>query len=304
MSQCPQRTQHHLSTRRQLGQLFLKRLIHVKLAHILKLVALFHRLDLGGNLFKEAMRHTLLHRTALIRIENEHLADQVNLVLAHVLALCARRIVKNVVLERFARFIGQRQHPTQRIVRLDPRLAIGHIRRAHRVKNEFELLEMIVAGKDGFTQNHLAIDAGDTPHIHAVLVLARAQHNLGRAIPSRSHILAEQHIIVFLVFDTAGHAKVCDLDGAIAIDQNVLRLDVAMNHVTPVNIEHTIQNLIQDKTAMIARNVNVAVTAHRLQCRLHLWHHIVHLLIARNVLVLGQHTIDHVDDVGMVKMHQ
>ena len=87
------------------------------------------------------------------------------------------------------------------------------------------------------TMSHLAKDTADTPHINTITVIGRAKQDLGRAVPARRHVIGEDDRvrlvggggwILVVVAHRAGEAKVGNLHQAVAIQEEVGGLHVAV----------------------------------------------------------------------------
>ena len=79
------------------------------------------------------------------------------------------------------------------------------------------------------TMSHLAKDAAATPHINTIAVIGRAKQNLGRAVPSGSDIIRQRGLRRRLALRHAStQPEVADLDVAVAVQQQIRGLDVAV----------------------------------------------------------------------------
>ena len=73
----------------------------------------------------------------------------------------------------------------------------------------------------------LGKDAPDGPHVDACVVVLAASQQLWGTVVLRDHL--QGHGCVAIGFDGAGKSKVADLEEAVAVDQEISRLQVAMD---------------------------------------------------------------------------
>lgn len=104
-----------------------------------------------------------------------------------------------------------------------------------------ELVDLRVTGPQGALVDHLDKDGADGPNVHSRRVLALAKEDLGRAVPQGDHLVG-----VLADGDDKGacEAKVGNLEGAMAVDEQVLRLHVAVHDAQGVAKGHTAQDLV------------------------------------------------------------
>ena len=119
------------------------------------------------------------------------------------------------------------EHVTERPVKVAPPV-VSHVL-AHRARilrdpledtifwdlddlaNGLELVQGVVPREESLSQLHLGHDATKRPHVHFVAVSCRAEQDLGRAVPSRRHIIRDDSCVVVLLSLPACKAKVADL---------------------------------------------------------------------------------------------
>ena len=106
-----------------------------------------------------------------------------------------------------------------------------------------DLVDLRVAGEQRLARAHLREDAADGPHVHAGRVLAAAEQDLGRAVPQRDDLVG-----VRPQRDAKGsrEAEVRKLEVPVAVDQQVLRLQVAVQHAVAVAVAHALAQLAHE----------------------------------------------------------
>jgi hypothetical protein len=82
-------------------------------------------------------------------------------------------------------------------------------------------------------------------------VVLEAKHDLGRAVPSRRHVLGHVAGILLRVDrETARQAEIADLELAVGVDQQVTRLEVTVQHVRRVDVLEPAQDLVDEGLEM------------------------------------------------------
>ena len=82
-------------------------------------------------------------------------------------------------------------------------------------------------------------------------VALKAQHDLGRAVPARRHVLSHVARILLRVHrKTAGQSKIADLELAVGVDQQVAGLQVAVQHIGRVDVLQAAQDLVDEGLEM------------------------------------------------------
>ena len=105
-----------------------------------------------------------------------------------------------------------------------------------------DLVNVIVAGEVRFPSEQLGKDASDGPNVDRLGILVTRQHDLRGAVPPCHHILGQQQRIArladhLLVAQHApGKAEVANLEVAVGIDEQVRRLEVAVQDVGRMDV--------------------------------------------------------------------
>ena len=97
----------------------------------------------------------------------------------------------------------------------------------HVPENAEDLIDFRVAREEGRTHRHLGKDAAHRPHVDRRIVVARAQQDLGRAVPER-----DDFVRIGAQRNTKGtrQTKVGELQVALLVNEQVLRLEVAVQN--------------------------------------------------------------------------
>ena len=109
---------------------------------------------------------------------------------------------------------------------------LDHIiwRRAKQIRNDRELVHMVLAWEKRLALKHLCKDAACAPDINLHIVLLPREHNLGRAVVSGRDITGHLRVL------NTGETKVADFQIAVFVDENVAGLEIAMDDTGRVNI--------------------------------------------------------------------
>lgn len=121
----------------------------------------------------------------------------------------------------------------------------ARVRGADVPENLENLVNLRVAREERLARAHLGKDAADGPHVDARRVLAAAEENLGGAVPERDDLVG-----VGAQGDAkgAGETEISELQVAVAVDEQVLRLEVA--------VEHTVAVAVADALAQLAHELS------------------------------------------------
>lgn len=103
-----------------------------------------------------------------------------------------------------------------------------------------DLVNLRVAREQRLAGAHLSKNAANRPHVDAGRVLAAAEQDLGRAVPQGDDLVgvcAERHA------KGAGEPKIGELEVAVFVDEQVLRLEVAVQDAVGVAVAHALAQL-------------------------------------------------------------
>jgi len=115
-------------------------------------------------------------------------------------------------------------------------------------KTATHLIDVIVSREVRLPEDELSEDAPDGPDVDGVRILVTCQHDFGGAVPSRHDVLRQQEGLVPRVVAAGVHAprqpEVAYLEVAVAVNEQVRRLEVAMEDVAGVDVLETAQHLV------------------------------------------------------------
>jgi len=102
------------------------------------------------------------------------------------------------------------------------------------ISDELKLLNWALGLEEYPAAEQLAKDAAHTPHVDSGGVMFGAHQDLGRPVVLRHHLLS--HVFATVLFLDPGEAEVTNLEHAVRIDEEIPRLDVAMNDFGRVQV--------------------------------------------------------------------
>jgi hypothetical protein len=106
-----------------------------------------------------------------------------------------------------------------------------------------DLVNLGITSEQRLARAHLGEDAADGPHINTSRVLAATEQNLRRTVPQRDDLVgvsAERH--------TKGsrESKIPKLEVTIAVNQEILRLQITVQHAVAVAVTNTLAQLAHE----------------------------------------------------------
>lgn len=144
-----------------------------------------------------------------------------------------------------------------------------------------QLIDLRVALEQRLARCHLSEDAADGPDVDGARVALGSQQDFWSAVPERDDLV---RVVADRDAEGAAQAEVGDLDHAFLVDQQVLRLQIAVEDAAAVAEEHCGGDLVE-------------IAAHQL--RVH------HFVRRQRVHVLLQvHTQELEDQVQTIVLHQ
>jgi hypothetical protein len=94
--------------------------------------------------------------------------------------------------------------------------------------NQKKLIQFILSREQWIAVNQLTHDAGYSPHVDLLSVVA-TDKQFRRAVPSCCDIICD--FLSFFFFDLASEPKIADFELEVGRNEQVLWFDVAMNDV-------------------------------------------------------------------------
>ena len=223
-------------------------LVHDQLFHHVHVVGFFERLevelDLAPGLVLGIVPHQqvgvfqrFLHRDSLERVQRQHFFQEVE----------SQRVG---VGENFA--VGHLAHGRER-----PHVVLGShrpdfreggfVRSAENQQDLVELVDIVLAAEERFSPEKLGQDASCRPDVNGLGVVGEREHDLRRPVPSGGHVLGHKSSVLLGVFQKpAGQPEVADLELAVGVDEQVARLQVAVEHVGRVDVLEPTQHLVDE----------------------------------------------------------
>lgn len=127
---------------------------------------------------------------------------------------------------------------------------VGRRGRPEHLEDEQQLVAVVLAREEGLAEVHLRENAADRPHVDCLGVLGQREHDLRGAVPARGHVLREIGVLlrgraVARVCFEARKTEVADLEVALLVDQEVGRLEVAVDDAAAVEVLDALEQLVQ-----------------------------------------------------------
>jgi len=115
---------------------------------------------------------------------------------------------------------------------------------------DVELVYLALAGEQRLPVNQLPHDAADRPHVHRFGVRGGAEQDLRRAVPERHHLVG---VGAHGDAEGTGETEIRQLEGPVAVNEQVLRLQITVQNAMRVAVcdalKHLDQNSCKSRTA-------------------------------------------------------
>jgi hypothetical protein len=139
---------------------------------------------------------------------------------------------------------------------------VGFGRCAENAEDLEDLVDLRVAREKRLASSHLGEDAADGPHVDTSRVLATAKQNLGRAVPE-----GDDFVSVSAERNTKGasQTKIGQLQVALLVDEQVLRLEIAVQDAVRVAVTGALEELERkflDLQARVSTYIRSALLLH------------------------------------------
>lgn len=113
-------------------------------------------------------------------------------------------------------------------------------RRPQKLRDDGELIDMILPREQRLPLQHLRKDASRTPDVDLDIVLLPRQHDLGRTVVARRDVARHLRVL-----DTR-QPEVADLQVAVLVDQDVARLEVAVHDAGRMDVFQSTKDLVEE----------------------------------------------------------
>mmetsp|Transcript_31551 Transcript_31551/g.50744 ORF Transcript_31551/g.50744 Transcript_31551/m.50744 type:complete len:349 (+) Transcript_31551:174-1220(+) len=181
----------------------------------------------------------LLHRDSLLRVELQRAVQE--------LADARGDHADGVAQRGTSRRVRQRLDEFSALLVLNPRQAFG-IWRAKAGDDQLELMLRVLARQQRLAPQHLREDAADRPHVNGCAVVHPGAQHLWSPVPARADVLRHWRRAVH-----PGQPVVADLQVAVAVHQQVPRLEISMNNSRCVDEFQPTQDLVNKKLGVLLR---------------------------------------------------
>jgi len=177
--------------------------------------------------------YSLLCADASSGVVNEHALQQIQTVLPENLdAICVDHLVilLPLPLREAALEVWEGRHTRP----------VGFGRSAENAEDLEDLVDLGVTWEERLAGSHLGEDAANGPHVDASGVLATTEQNFGRAVPEGNDFVgvsAERNT------KSASQTEISQLQVALLVDEQVLRLQVTMQDTVGVAVARALEKL-------------------------------------------------------------
>mmetsp|Transcript_102923 Transcript_102923/g.320739 ORF Transcript_102923/g.320739 Transcript_102923/m.320739 type:complete len:253 (-) Transcript_102923:374-1132(-) len=175
--------------------------------------------------------HCKLSRDSLVREILEHLREQVNsggVEVGHYMTPWLLLVPREVGL------------PVRQLGNRGPVLLRW---RSEDLEDLEQLIVISVAGEEGPAVDHFCKDAANAPDVHGSGVFSRAHEHIGRTVPQSDHLVG---VTPHRNAEGTCQAKVGQLESSLPVDQEVLRLQIAVEHAVLVAVRYAPQQLVEE----------------------------------------------------------
>ena len=194
--------------------------------------------------------YSLLCADASSRVVHQHAFQEVQAVLAENLdAVCVDHLVilLPLPLREAALEVWEGRHTRP----------VGFGRSAENAEDLEDLVDLGVTREERLAGGHLGEDAANGPHVDTSGVLATTEQNLRRAVPEGDDLVsvgAERNT------EGASETKIGQLQVALLVDEQVLRLEVAVQNAVGVAVASALEEL-KGEFLDLQRGVSMRITS-------------------------------------------
>jgi hypothetical protein len=105
--------------------------------------------------------------------------------------------------------------------------------RAKKLRDDGELIHVVLAREQGLALEHLCENASRTPDVYLHVVLLPCEHNLGRSVVSGGNVSGHLRVLY------TGETEVANLEIAVLVYEDVAGLQVTMDDTGRVHVFQT-----------------------------------------------------------------
>mmetsp|Transcript_39239 Transcript_39239/g.103439 ORF Transcript_39239/g.103439 Transcript_39239/m.103439 type:complete len:321 (-) Transcript_39239:246-1208(-) len=254
--------------------------------------------DFGGGLVVDVVQRPeilVLQRIGggypLVRVEDEHLLEQID---------GLRVGVRVQGGEGDLGLLGERLDVLDCLRVLNDR-EIGRTRLAESLDDEPQLLQVVLAGEQRLAAEALGEDAAHRPDVDALVVGGVLDQQLRCAVPARDYIFRK--LLRDGIVHTTGQPEIANFEVAILVDEQVVRLQVAMEHLGRVDGFEAAQDLVNEVLDVVVGERLLGVDD-VVQVSVHQLENKVNVLPLINLARRRQHDVAQVEDVLMREVLQ
>lgn len=191
---------------------------------------------------KVGVLEALLHSVALLRIEYQHLAQEIQ---SHRVGLGIKTSPALLVALRQLADVLSRKLVTDE----------GHVlvrRGTQDGDSSLDLVEVVVTREEGCAAKQLRENAANGPDVERVCVMTGVEDDLGRSVPPGDHVLRQRSGRLLIA---SSETEVADFKVTVLIQQQVARLQITMDDRRAVDVKAATQQLIHEILAMVVRQI-------------------------------------------------
>ena len=113
---------------------------------------------------------------------------------------------------------------------------------SHDLENLDELIFLVLAREQGLPGHNLSEDAANRPNVDRRVVVLRAHENVRSAIPQRHNLVRK---VLDWDAEGASQTEIRQLKNVVFVDEQILRLQISVEHLVLVALGGAGQQLIQ-----------------------------------------------------------
>eukprot|EP00962_Isochrysis_galbana_P009630 scaffold2684_cov124-Isochrysis_galbana.AAC.11 len=171
----------------------------------------------------------LCHCAALVRVEVEHLFDQVQ-----------RKLIG----------IGEHLGPIPLWLRRKGTEKLHGLL----LDDQAELVQIVATGQQRLARHHLSENAAACPDVNRSRIRLVLEQQLWSAVPARHDVLSEPHVFDLCTWvHRARQPKVANLQVTILVDQEIAWFQIAVQHMGRMERMDTAQDLVEEVLKMLFR---------------------------------------------------